>query len=547
MSVVCQLCQKSFSKLISSTHLKFTHQISSQEYKTQFGADSLASREYRAEKSAANSGSNNRMFGRTHSQESKQTMSQKLKGRVPSNKGKKVEDPDQLGNLRQAIALRENRYKISGYHPRKGKSLSDESKQKISQAVKSYTENNPDEVKSRAKKAKETLIAKGYDFGSHMRGKHHSQETKNRIKTASQQIGQYKKQISLSKLQQAIIDANLICETILDTTVELKCKKCDNQFSMTKQYFNPSKWRIDICPICRPQKVKSDAELEILHYVRMILLEQQVLSGNRSEISPLELDIYIPHLKIGIEYCGLYWHSELQGKDKLYHRKKYLLCQQKGIRLVTIFEDEWLQYPELVKHRIAHILGQQSTRIYARKCVIKEIDSHTAREFCDQNHIQGYGSAKIKLGLFFNQQLIQVATFAQPNISKGTKNNQDNEWELSRLCSLSTIHVTGGASKLFQYFVKTYNPSRVISYCDLRWNTGKVYQQLGFDKTKDGTPNYWYFQMPNVKRLHRFGLRKNQTDDPSLTEWENRKNQGWNRIWDCGHSKWTWVNKKAGQ
>jgi hypothetical protein len=42
-------------------------------------------------------------------------------------------------------------------------------------------------------------------------------------------------------------------------------------------------------------------------------------------------------------------------------------------------------------------------------------------------------------------------------------------------------------------------------------------------------------------------LRKNPNDDPSLTEWENRKNQGWNRIWDCGHSKWTWVNKKAGQ
>lgn len=545
MSIVCQLCQKSFPKLISSTHLKFTHQISSQEYKTQFGDDSLASREYREEKSAANSGSNNRMFGRTHSQESKQSMSQKLKGRVPHNKGKKVIDPEQLNTIRNAINLREQKYKESNHHPRKGKSLSEESRQKIRQAVKSYSENNPDELKIRAKKAKETLIAKGYDFGSHMRGKHHSLETKNRLKTASQKTGQHKKQISLAKLQQAIIDANLICEKIFDNVVELKCEKCDNQFTMTKQYFNPSKWRIDICPICRPQKVKSDAELAILNYVRMILFENQVLSGDRSEIFPFELDIYIPHIKIGIEYCGLYWHSELQGKDKFYHQKKHLLCQQKGIRLITIFEDEWIQYPELVKNRIAHILGQQTTRIHARKCVIKEIDSHTAREFCNQNHIQGYGSAKIKLGLFFNEKLLQIATFAQPNISKGAKSNQENKWELSRLCSLSNMHVTGGASKIFQYFVKRYNPSCVISYCDLRWNTGKVYQQLGFNKIHDGSPNYWYFQMPNVKRFHRFSLRKNNLDDPNLTEWENRQNQGWNRIWDCGHSKWIWTNKKA--
>ena len=44
-----------------------------------------------------------------------------------------------------------------------------------------------------------------------------------------------------------------------------------------------------------------------------------------------------------------------------------------------------------------------------------------------------------------------------------------------------------------------------------------------------------------MKRLHRFTLRKNINDDPSLTEWENRVKQGYDRIWDCGSAKYELV------
>ena len=160
--------------------------------------------------------------------------------------------------------------------------------------------------------------------------------------------------------------------------------------------------------------------------------------------------------------------------------------------------------------------------------------------------MQGSGSASVAMGLYLDDQLVNVATFSKPNISKGANQVAEGAWELNRMCSLHNVIIRGGANKLFKQFVKLYDPTQVITYCDLRWNTGGVYSQMGFSKVNDGVPNYWYLQLPEIKRMHRFGLRKNDQDLSELTEWENRKLQGYDRIWDCGNSKWIW-NKKVDQ
>lgn len=523
MGIMCQLCNQIFIKFISGKHLKYKHSISGDDYKNQFGENSLCTEEFRQARRSSSLGVN--------------------KGKPAHNKGKKVTDPDHLAKIQEAIHKREQRYRDQGYHPRVGCIVSEETKSRISKSVERYAQENFEEVKARAAKATQTLKDKGYDFGSRMRGKKHKPETLLRMREASIRTNKDKTTKSLEALKAAIDKSNLDLIHIQDNKVViLQCRCCNNQFNFTRQYFTESKWRVDMCPICRPEKVKSDPELQILSHVKNMLPDMLVISGDRHVLSPLELDILIPSKNIAIEYCGLYWHSELQGKHKLYHKLKMESCAAQGIRLITIFEDEWLQNPDLVLSRLRVTLGVVENKIPARKCAVKVIDTHTARAFCEQNHIQGRGSASAAVGLYYQDQLVSVATFSKPSISKGGKQSLGT-WELNRMCSLKSCVVQGGANRMFKLFTSTYSPDQVITYCDLRWNTGDVYAHMGFVQKHKGFANYWYIKLPEYKRHHRFGLRKNDQDDPSLTEWENRKLQGYNRIWDCGHSKWVW-NKK---
>jgi len=542
MSITCKLCLRVFEKLISSTHLKHCHQITSAEYKKQFGNDSLASPDYRAERSRSRSGVNNSMYGKTHSDAVKASISEKNTGKIPHNKGQKITDLEQLETLRQSLKLRDERYKETGYHPRRGKPHSEATKKVLSDKGKEYAVHHAELLSTRAMKAVTTKKDKNYDFGSPMRGKHHTDQTRNKIKESSIQTGAKKQADALIRYGEYAVSANVKIVNSSNNSLLLECQECHNPFSFTTQYLTESKFRKDICPYCREIATKSHAEIEILDFVRSIV-KDAVLSGNRSKIFPLELDIYIPSLELAIEYCGLYWHSELLGKNKDYHLNKVNQCRTKGIRLITIFEDEWFHSKEIVKSRLAAIIGRSEIKIGARKCTIQSLDNKTAKNFCQDNHIQGKGSAFKSYGLFYKDQLVSVMTFTKPNISKGARSVDRNIWEINRYCSLINYNVAGGASRLFAKFINDSNPDHVISYSDLRWSAGGVYNNLGFKHSHQTPPSYWYIDFNLCKRKHRFALRKNKQDDVNLTEWQNRQNQGWNRIWDCGNDKWIWSKK----
>jgi len=276
-------------------------------------------------------------------------------------------------------------------------------------------------------------------------------------------------------------------------------------------------------------------ELEVIDYVKSIT--NDVIERDRSILAPKELDIVIPSKKIDIEYCGLYWHSELAGKDKNYHLDKLEACIKKGYRLITIFEDEWLFKKDVVKSKLKNIINAEPfNRIFARKCVVSEIDTKTASIFCKSNHLQSYGKSLIKLGLFHNDMLVSAMTFSKPSIAKGSKQATGNEWELNRFCSEPNYLVVGGASKLLKYFERNYNCAHLFSYADRRWSNGNLYEKLGFNLVSNTQPNYWYIK--DKKRIHRFSLRKKKEEPKNITEWQIRQSQGWNRIWDCGNLKY---------
>lgn len=269
----------------------------------------------------------------------------------------------------------------------------------------------------------------------------------------------------------------------------------------------------------------------------------EYIQNDRKQLDGKEIDFFIPRLNIGIEVNGLYWHSTLINNNKYHIYEKYLLAKKKGITLLNIFEDEILNKADIVKSRLLSKLNSQTNNIYARKCTVESIESNIGIEFLQKYHIQGAGTNNIYLGLKYNNELVSVMSFSKPNIAKG---KAKVTYELNRFAS--SINIVGGASKLFNYFIKKYDPNNIVSYSDIRWNTGNLYTVLGFSFVKNSSPNYWYIQ--NNKRIHRYSFRKSvlinkfNIKNTKLTEEEIAESVGLYRIYDCGSSVYIWNRKE---
>jgi hypothetical protein len=176
--------------------------------------------------------------------------------------------------------------------------------------------------------------------------------------------------------------------------------------------------------------------------------------------------------------------------------------------------------------------------LWARKCQLKTIDKRIAFDFFKQHHIQGQGQAVACYGLYHDNHLMAAMSFSKLNRAKGYS-HQEGIYELNRYCSIGNI--AGGASRLFNKFIKEYKPETVLTYSDLRWNTGDMYTNIGFEHVGDTAPGYWY--VSGDKRIHRYKLRKRPEEPKDVTEYELRLSEGYHRIWDCGHAKFVWTKK----
>ena len=275
----------------------------------------------------------------------------------------------------------------------------------------------------------------------------------------------------------------------------------------------------------------SKPENEICDFLKSFNLK--VKTSTTSIIKPQQLDIYLPDYNIAIEFNGLYWHNELK-LDKNYHLNKTNICKQNGIKLIHIFEDEWLYKQDIVKSRLLNILGLTKNKIFARKCIIKEVSSKESRLFLENNHLQGFTNSSVNVGLYYNNELISLMTFNKPRLGIGFKHDG---YELSRFASKLDCNVIGGADKLLNYFVKNHNPKSIISYADRRWSQGDLYEKLGFELVKVNKPNYWY--IVGKIRKHRFNFRKTILakegfDTINKTEHQIMLEREIYRIYDCG-------------
>jgi hypothetical protein len=275
-------------------------------------------------------------------------------------------------------------------------------------------------------------------------------------------------------------------------------------------------------------------EKEVVDFITSLNINY--FENDRKILNNKELDIYIPSHNLAIEYNGIYWHSELY-KDKNYHLNKTIECEKQGIQLIHIFEDEWLYKQDIVKSRLMNLLGLTPNKIYGRKTIIREVSPKDSKVFLDKNHIQGNVNSSIKLGLYYNDELVSLITFGKGRIMMG---NGTNQYELLRFCNKLNTSVIGGADKLFKYFIKTYNPIEIISYADRRWSQGDLYEKLGFTFVHDSKPNYFY--IVNKKREYRFKYRKDvlvkEGYDQSKSEKQIMLDRGIYRIYDSGNKKY---------
>ena len=271
----------------------------------------------------------------------------------------------------------------------------------------------------------------------------------------------------------------------------------------------------------------SNDEIQINNFIESLGVD--TICSSMSIIKPHQLDIYIPSHNIAIEYNGLYWHSE-EFIDKNYHLNKTKLCQEKGIQLIHIFEDEWIYKQDIVKSRLRNILRLTNNKIYARKCIIKEVNSKNSKEFLNTNHIQGFVNSSVRLGLYYNDELVSIMTFGRSRLGIGQKHDG---YELTRFCTKLNLNVIGGADKLLQYFIRNYKPKQIISYADRRWSTGDLYNKLKFIRMHTNKPNYSYIVGKN--RIHRFNFRKQKLKEiNNMSEHEIMLKRGIYRIYDCG-------------
>jgi hypothetical protein len=304
------------------------------------------------------------------------------------------------------------------------------------------------------------------------------------------------------------------------------------------------------CPRCSHHA--SNAEAGVFSFLQAFTRAE---SRDRTVIRPKELDIYLPDSQLAVEYCGMYWHShgtiddEQQNKHK--HYTKHRLCADKGVRLITVYEDEWVNRQFAVKRLLRNAIGKNKGKLMARKCDLEKVSHQDAVSFYERYHPQGGAGAGENYGLYWKGKLVACMRFTKGANDRGNVKNRD--WTLTRYATRVTV--SGGASRLFKAFVREFSPQKIKSFSDNRYFSGAMYEQLGFQLDQESAPDYavWHqrlgllpksaWQRRSIPaRAKELGVdAKFDPETDPRTEREMTYLLGARRIFDCGKKRWVWT------
>jgi len=454
--------------------------------------------------------------------------------------------------------------------PLKSKEIQEKSKQTL---LKKYNADNPlksEEIKEKIKKTNLKRYGTKYTFQSEIIKEKIKQTNLERYgfdnPTKSKEIKEKIKKIWIEKYNGHPLKSKEIQEKQIKSKRENLKKKYQLKYMPVYisifNYYNENLDMINASKICEdfnlnyteiykiwkyfnieiPYYFQSNSsskyEREIIEYIKSFY-NGEIQTNIRKIISPYELDIYIPEYNFAIEFDGDYWHQDT-------NTDKYNLCLEKGIHLFTIKEYEWTDSlkKDIWKSKIAiKMRAPFIQKIYARNCIIKEIDSKTAKKFLEENHLQGYIASKYKFGLFYKNELVSVMTFGKSRFKK-------DEFELYRFASKKYTIIIGAFSKLLNYGLNNITELKkykLISYGNKRWTYKENIYENFFILDSETPPNYFYikngiiyprqkFQKHRLKKYYEEGFLKFY--DENLSEKEILMKNGYYISYDYGNYKY---------
>lgn len=251
-----------------------------------------------------------------------------------------------------------------------------------------------------------------------------------------------------------------------------------------------------------------------------------------------DLDIKIIGKNIIISLSNNYFNSELNlstSQARNVHINKLKKYRKDGIRLFTIFENQWTSRKKQFLNCIKSAFGNNKEKIGARKC---NINYKECKDFIDSNHIQGYKSKCIK---FFNLVYKDEIVASMTASTHHRQNIKGNPIILNRLVFKDGLTIQGGASKLFKEFktwAKNEGYDKILSWSDNCYSQGDIYHTLGFNFIKEYPSDYFYWDISKDKYLSKQSQKKNNTGCPKdMTERQFCISKGLYRIYDCGKKK----------
>jgi hypothetical protein len=305
----------------------------------------------------------------------------------------------------------------------------------------------------------------------------------------------------------------------MDKEYEFQCQKCKNNFTDILESYR--------CPICYPKLNNiSYVEQELLNFITSILPQNtNIITNDRKILNGKELDIYLPDYNLAIEMNGVYWHSEIKGKrDKDYHINKTEICESQNIQLIHITDYEWIYKQDIIQYKLKEILNLNEEYNKMSSFSVVEIPLLEKEMFFNLYSLYDTHTSEINIGLYGDSDLISVMSFSKI---------ENNEYiiNFANSVKLDSFDI------LLNYFELTYNPTKLISFVDRRFDNGKLYLNNNFKLITKTEPEYWYIVGDKLKHKSYYNSSQLKTYDENITEWENMQINGYDRIWDCGSLK----------